>query len=237
VRRPELIVFDGDDTLWISEPLYDAARDAAGLVVAAAGVDPVRWDALQRARDLENVRAMGLSADRFPISCREAYEQLAAESGSFSVAVAAAVESEARSVFEAVAELTPGAREVIPGLARTCRLALLTKGDRTVQARRIADSGLADSFSSVRIVDHQKHPRDFADLAAEAGVAPGAAWSVGNSIRSDVVPAMAAGLAGIWIDSYVWEHERHDAADVPEGVVELRSLHDVRALYDASPPR
>ena len=79
-RRP-VIVFDGDDTLWWAEPLYDDARRQASEIVAEAQLDPIRWTALQQETDLENVLTMGLSAERFPRSCVEAYEELAASVG------------------------------------------------------------------------------------------------------------------------------------------------------------
>lgn len=237
MRRPALIVLDGDDTLWISEPLYDAARVAASEVVAAAGLDKDRWESLQRAIDLTNVQTMGLSASRFPTSCRQAYEELAADAGGPRADVAASVERAARSVFDAVAELKSGAIEVVTALARRAHVSLLTKGDPLVQKRRIRDSNLAQFFHTVRIVDHQKLPDDFADLASRAGVEPAEAWSVGNSLRSDVLPAMEAGFTGIWIDAYVWEHERHDASMVPEGVIELRSLFELQRLFEDAAPR
>jgi len=67
VRRPgrRPLVFDGDDTLWVTEPLYDAARIAAGKRVAAVVLDSAAWDALQRKIDVKNVSRFGLSVSVF----------------------------------------------------------------------------------------------------------------------------------------------------------------------------
>src|SRR5437870_1601332 len=57
-----LVVFDGDDTLWMLEPLYDAARQRAGEIVGTHGLAVADWDRLQRKIDLTNAGRMGLSA-------------------------------------------------------------------------------------------------------------------------------------------------------------------------------
>jgi phosphoglycolate phosphatase-like HAD superfamily hydrolase len=63
------IVFDGDDTLWWTEPLYDEARQAARAIVEQGGLDGAAWDALQRQLDVENVARLGYTRNRFPTSC------------------------------------------------------------------------------------------------------------------------------------------------------------------------
>ncbi|PYR76138.1 MAG: hypothetical protein DMF87_18855, partial [Acidobacteria bacterium] len=63
-----MVVFDGDDTLWTTEPLYDEARQRARREVAAAGVDGAEWERLERATDVKNVTVMGFSVERFPTS-------------------------------------------------------------------------------------------------------------------------------------------------------------------------
>jgi len=95
----QLVIFDGDDTLWITEPLYDDARHEAGAVVAAAGLNEARWELLQRDVDVRNVEVFGLSPERFPTSCVQAAEVLAHEVGrSFTAAVARAIWSAAEAV-------------------------------------------------------------------------------------------------------------------------------------------
>ena len=99
--RLPVVVFDGDDTLWITEPLYDAARRAARGVVETAGLSGSRWEDLQRDIDVRNIPRFGLSAARFPTSCRQAYEQLCAEVGVPPIPnIADAVYSEAAQVLD-----------------------------------------------------------------------------------------------------------------------------------------
>jgi len=200
-----LAVFDGDDTLWWTEPLYDEARRAAGRVVARAGVDPQAWDQLERRLDVENVARLGFSQQRFPTSCVEAYRALASPP---SLAVEVAVHRAASAVFASPAPPAPGARAVLEALAGPYHLVLLTKGDAEVQHRRVGESGLSDLLDTVEVVVEKGHGH-FTELLQRFGASPEVSWSIGNSWRSDIEPALAAGLRAVWIDAPVWEYERH----------------------------
>lgn len=221
------IVFDGDDTLWSTEPLYDQARQRAREIVEDAGLDGAAWEDLERRLDVENVARLGLGPERFPASCVEAYEELCRRAGDDpDPRVGRKIADAASAVFNEPAPLTALARETLSELRRRgLRLALLTKGDAIVQRRRINDSGLVDLFDVVRVVD-EKTPEAFADVVAHLGVSTGSALSVGNSVRSDVVPALAAGLGAVWVDAHVWEYERAAPLD-DERVVTADSLAGV----------
>jgi putative hydrolase of the HAD superfamily len=228
------VVFDGDDTLWITEPLYDDARVLARSAVESAGINGMRWDQLERRLDVANVKRLGYSLSRFPQSCVEAYEQrCAAEGQPVESDVRERVREAAQTAFTAVAPLMPAARKTLAALAdRGFRLALVTKGDRELQRRRIEQSGLAPFFDVIEIVD-AKTPEVIESVLERLEVPAEAAISVGNSLRSDVLPSLAAGVRAIWIDAHVWEHEReHDA--VPEGqVLEIESLDRLLDLVPA----
>lgn len=230
-------ILDGDDTLWVTEPLYDIARSAAGAVVRAAGLDEAAWDAAQRTIDVANVAVLGLSAARFPTSCVQAYELVAQETDRpVEPDVAAQVRSAAAAVFDERAPLVDGVAEVLTSLGQRGPLALLTKGDPEVQAKRIADSGLSSHFAVIEIVS-AKDAGTFRALADQLGLLAADCWSIGNSLGSDIVPAVEAGLRGVWIDAHVWEYERARQGDgsVPPGAVVAHHLRDVPAVIEQAP--
>src|SRR4051794_13646714 len=76
-----VVIFDGDDTLWATEHLYDRARQAAGEVVAREGFSFDTWWTEQIRIDVANTARFGLDAERFPTSCVDAYEAVAASAG------------------------------------------------------------------------------------------------------------------------------------------------------------
>lgn len=226
--RREAVIFDGDDTLWSTEQLYDDARSNARALVAARGLDGAEWEELERRIDVSNVAVFGYSPVRFPTSCRQAYEEACRRYGRAAEdVVALQIESAARAVFERTPPVVPCAVNVLSELRRRgVRLALLTKGDRFVQERRIERSGLRGLFDVIRIVT-EKSPSVFGEVVESLGAQVGNTWMVGNSIRSDVLPALEAGLRAAWIKAHVWEHERSHDHLADQRMVSLASLQDV----------
>jgi len=226
LRSWPVVIFDGDDTLWSTEPLYDDARAAAAAIVEQAGLDAGKWEDLEREIDVQNVQRFGLSSERFPTSCVEAYETLAKESHRpVDASVVERIRHAATSVFRRRAPLVPAARSTLERLRSRYRLVLLTQGDRAVQEKRIADSGLADLFERTEIVS-QKTVDVLRRLLDELGADPAATWFVGNSIASDVNPAIGAGLHAVWVDAHVWEHERR------EDLLRSKLVHPAKQLED-----
>jgi putative hydrolase of the HAD superfamily len=232
---PAAVVFDGDDTLWSTEPLYDRAREEARAEVVRSGLDGDEWERIERRIDVENVRHLGFSVERFPTSCVQAYEVMARASNvPADTEVAERVRAAARTVFSQDPPLAVGAREVLQSLrARGAKLALLTKGDRHLQARRVERSGIADLFDVIRIVA-EKPPVAFRDIVAELNVEPKDAWSVGNSVRSDILPAVESGLHAVWIDAHVWEHERFEGDFSHNHVLAVPDISGVVPAIDAA---
>ncbi|MCU1484406.1 MAG: haloacid dehalogenase [Actinomycetia bacterium] len=219
------VVFDGDDTLWLTEPLYDVARLAARAIVEGAGLDGALWEAEQRRRDLANVAMLGHRPDRFPTSAVEALSAVGGDGLADAPSVRERVRMAAASVFALQAPLRPGAHDVLAKLRSSgILLALLTKGDSDVQQRRLADSGLASFFDVTSIVE-RKSAEAFRDVARQLGVAADELLSVGNSVESDIRPSTEAGITAIWLPAYVWEYERHDPALEPD-------LHRIDDLAD-----
>ncbi len=225
-----VIVFDADDTLWRVEHLYDEARDAAAGVVAESGFDPIRWSRLQKEIDLRNASLLGVAIERFPLSSVQAYEQIAAEGRiKPSDEVAQQVRSAAESVFVRRAPLVPGAVDVLTTLASRFRLALLTKGDEGVQRRRIADSGLGPYFERIDIV-REKGTAEFVAVLAACRARADRSWSVGNSLPSDINPALRSGMSAVWIKAEVWSHETREVLPAPGPLLHARSLEEVPRL-------
>src|SRR5689334_3199748 len=108
------VIFDGDDTLWETEKLYDQARQRARARVETAGLDGARWEELEREIDVRNVRVLGHSAERFPTSCAQAYEAICHEARRPPDAgVRDEVATAARAVFDADAALFPHAHATL----------------------------------------------------------------------------------------------------------------------------
>jgi putative hydrolase of the HAD superfamily len=229
-----VVIFDGDDTLWETERLYDRARSDAAKIVAAAGLPADLWEEIERNLDVANVARFGLSRRRFPTSCVEAYRRVAASSDTaVSDAVERRIRAAAESVLRAAAPTVPAARRVLTAIRRHYRTVLLTQGEREVQRHRITTSGLIDLFNAVEIVD-AKQPSVFAATLTTMAAEPSASWMVGNSVRSDINPAIASGMNAIWVDAHVWEHERSCQVVSSDAVHVAETLDAVPRIIFAS---
>ncbi|MBV9225157.1 MAG: HAD hydrolase-like protein [Acidobacteriaceae bacterium] len=221
-------IFDGDDTLWKTEQLYDMARTRARQIVKGAGLDGARWEEIERSTDIKNVRTFGFSTERFPTSCVQAYEQLCREVGCDAEArVAARVQRAAHTAFLRKAPLVTRARKTLERLrASGHKLALLTKGNAELQNKRIHASGLSDLFEVIAVVP-EKNVEVIREVVARLKIRPEQACMVGNSLRSDILPAIEAGLQAVWIDAHVWEYERNSPSAAPAECAALSTLADI----------
>jgi len=105
-------------------------------------------------------------------------------------------------------ELLDGVAETLATLAGRHRAILITKGDLRDQQRKLAKSGLADHFERVEIVS-EKDERTYAEIFRRHGVAPERFVMVGNSLKSDIVPVLSLGGAGVYVPYHLlWAAER-----------------------------
>jgi len=231
--RRYLVVFDGDDTLWRTEGLYDGARNAAAQVISDSGLDGRAWVTLQKATDLRLVKALGLSGERFGRSFEEAFVALCLSSGiSPDPHVLDAIKQLAASVFTRQAPMVEGAVDVLAALSSHHILVLHTQGEEWVQRKRIDQSRLESFFEYIYVV-RRKDDTTFRGILDEIRVDPDEAWSIGNSLPSDINPALAIGMAGIWIPTHVWDHERRETGALPGRLHIVQSILEVPPLLDS----
>ncbi|HEV7405991.1 MAG TPA: HAD family hydrolase [Chthoniobacteraceae bacterium] len=228
------IIFDGDDTLWCTECLYDAARSEAREVVTEAGIDGQEWEDLERKIDVARVHTHGFDQTRFPGSCVLAYQELCVRGGcKASATVAAKVERAAQAVFTSRPPVMPHAVEILASLrAEGIPLALVTKGDEQVQRRRVRQSRLGRFFREISVVA-LKSPQVLGETIKTLGCEPSVSWMVGNSIRSDIMPALEAGLQAIWVNAPVWEYE-HVAEFSHERVISACTLKEIPRIVQGA---
>jgi len=102
----------------------------------------------------------------------------------------------------------------------------MTKGNEAEQADKLSRSGLAYHFSAVEIVA-EKDPPTYREVIARHELTPHTSWMIGNSIKSDINPALAAGLHAVFLlhkDTWVLEHAELAAPPVGQRLLELESF-------------
>lgn len=231
----DAIVFDADDTLWVTEWLFDQAQQEAALVVGETGLDAEAWLTRMIAQDRENVAIYGFQPRRRGVSMVQTYDAMVIEQGGVpDPAVQRHLRIVSNSVFRRRAPNVGGAAEVLRALRRDHQIVVITKGATPVQWKRLKESGLLPLIDAVAVVD-DKDSACFQQVCSDLSIDPRKAISVGNNLASDVEPAVKIGMHGVWIDAHVWSYERgrQQAGVTTPRTVKLDQLTDLPA-YVAS---
>ena len=221
--RTGIIGFDADDTLWQNEHLFQSSQ-AQFAALLAEHADPDHLQERLLAAERRNLGRYGFGIKGFVLSMIEtAIEVTDARVPASVIAQLIAV---GQDMLAHPVEVLPGAAQTLAALAGRARLVLITKGDLLDQERKLAQSGLGDHFDAVEIVS-EKTAATYARVFAGQG---GRAMMVGNSLRSDVIPALAAGAWGVHVPHpLTWAHEQ---AESPAPHPRFHTIPDLRALPD-----
>jgi len=218
------IGFDADDTLWQNETFFRMTEQRFTELLSGHGEHRVISARLLEA-ERRNLRVYGFGVKGFTLSMIET--ALEVTSGQVSPAVIAEILSFGRQMLQNPVETLPGVRQTLDALAGRYRILLITKGDLFDQERKLAQSGLGDYFSAVEIVS-DKTPDTYRRIFTRHGDGPERAAMIGNSLKSDVVPALRAGSWGVYVPhelTWVLEHE-----EAPEADPRFRRIADLGQL-------
>ncbi|MEQ9241510.1 HAD family hydrolase [Roseovarius indicus] len=223
-RNLTTIGFDADDTLWQNERFFRLTQERfAALLKDYADGDHLHDRLL--AAERRNLGHYGFGIKGFTLSMIETAIEVTDQQ------VPASVISEliaaGQEMLQHPIELLPHAREAVEEIAASHRVLLITKGDLLDQERKLAQSGLGDLFDGVEIVS-AKTRTVYEDIFTRHGNGAAEAMMVGNSLRSDVKPAIEAGGWGVHVPHHLtWEVE-HD--EPPENAPRYRAIEDLGAL-------
>ena len=218
------IGFDADDTLWHNERFFRLTQARFHELLADhAPVEHLEERLL--AAERRNLGAYGFGVKGFTLSMIET--AIEASAGAVPAAVIGEILAAGREMLAHPIELLPHARAAVEAFAGRYRLVLVTKGDLLDQERKLAQSGLGDLFDAVEIVS-DKRPATYATVFARHGSGAAEALMVGNSLKSDVLPMLAAGGWGVHVPHEItWALE---AAQVPREHPRFAELADLGEL-------
>lgn len=218
------IGFDADDTLWQNETFFRMTEQRFTELLSEHGAHDVISARLLEA-ERRNLRFYGFGVKGFTLSMIETAVEVT--NGQVSASVIAEILGFGRQMLQNPVETLPHARETLDALAGRYRILLITKGDLFDQERKLAQSGLGDYFSAIEIVS-DKTAQTYERIFSRHGDGPQRAVMVGNSLKSDVVPAIRAGSWGVHVPhelTWVLEHE-----EPPESDPRFRRIPDLGEL-------
>ena len=217
-RTLTAIGFDADDTLWQNEQFYTLTRNRfLDLLKDHADPDHLAERLLETQKRTLKIYGFGIKG--FTLSMIET--AIRVTEGRVPGETVEKILEAGRAMLEHPVETLPHARETVEALVGRYKLVLVTKGDLFDQERKLAASGLGELFDGVEIVS-DKTTATYERVFARYGDGPGRAMMVGNSLKSDVVPAIKAGGWGVYVPhdlTWVIEH-----MDEPEGHERFRKI-------------
>ena len=221
------LIFDADDTLWESNIVFEQVIEEfiAWLDHPALSRDEVRaaLDDIERAHSAEHGYGTKVFAISLEVTVQRLHEREPTVADRETIA-----RLTARLAWERL-DIIPGVPETLAELGRRHDLLMLTKGEHAEQAGKIERSGLAHLFRRT-VITPEKTADTYRDLVAEESLDPARTWMIGNSPRSDILPAVAAGLRGVLVPNpHTWRLE-HD--DLPDHHDRILHVPDFRSLLE-----
>lgn len=222
----ETILIDADDTLWENNVYFEQTIEEFITLLEPFGYPRQYARHILNETERRNIRQHGYGVRSFGRSLEETYMKLAGHQ-----AERATVENIHHRVeeLELIPNIMDGVLETLDYLAGRHRLILFTKGEAAEQAAKVERSGLQIHFDAIEIVP-EKDAATYRVLVNRHHVVKSHGWMVGNSPRSDINPALEAGLNAVFIPHQAtWALEQEE---VRSGAGHLLILTSFRALRD-----
>lgn len=217
---------DADDTLWHNETVFRLTQDRFYALLSPHGARPALEARLAEV-ERRNLALYGYGVKGFTLSMIETAVEIMG--GEAPAAVVREILAAGREMLTHPVEPLPGVEAALAELATRYRLVLITKGDLWHQEQKLAASGLGELFAAIEIVS-EKDAATYERAFARHGTGAGEAAMCGNSMRSDILPALAAGAWAAHVPyPLVWAHE---VAEAPQGhprFAELASISELPA--------
>jgi len=227
----QTLLFDADDTLWENNIYFERAISAfiSYLDHRVHTAEEVREHL--NLVELQTVKVHGYGLKSFRRSLVKCFDDLA------SVRLTDETHRQILSFVNMIAEhemeLITGVAETLPILAKRHRLIVVTKGDQQEQTEKLQRSGLVSFFAAVEVLT-EKHESSFRELVERHICDPATTWMIGNSPKSDINPALAAGLNAVFVPhdfTWILEHELVDTSLRNTKLIELAGFTELLQYF------
>ena len=225
-----LICLDADDTLWGHEAYFQGSYQRFVDLLAPFAEASLTHERLV-AIEAANLSLYGYGVKGFTLSMLETALEIAGDR--LPAKTTRALLEIGRDLMRHPIHLIDGVADALGPLAERGKLVLVTKGDLFHQEAKLAASGLGDRFSGVEIVS-EKSADTYQRVFARYGVKPDEAVMAGNSLRSDILPALEAGAYAAHIPhEFVWAHEHAETPPAQPRFAQLGALSELPGWLDA----
>jgi putative hydrolase of the HAD superfamily len=230
-RFAQHLLIDADDTLWENNIYFE--RAIANFIsflnhheYSAAQVREVLNDV-----ERECIIRHGYGLHSFAHALVDTFERLAVEP--LTPALHETINGFAHAIAEHPVEIISGVPETLEYLAPRHNLVLMTKGAVAEQTGKIERSGLKHFFSSVEIVA-EKDVSTYRDILGKFDLPSDSSWMIGNSPKSDINPALSAGINAVFVphgNTWILEHEEVASGIPPTRLLVVENFAELRSHF------
>jgi len=201
------LIFDADDTLWENNIYYEEVREKFLSLTDALGVARAEVEEKIDVMEQRNIKLFGYGSENFIRSLKETYVFFAGHHDHLQQTLLQ-IESLGSALYNFRIEFLPRVVETLTALRERHRFLLLTKGDPREQRSKVHKSNLEKFFEHVVIVS-EKNVAAYEQVVHDLSLDKSITWMIGNSPRSDINPALEAGLGAVYVPHAVtWHFER-----------------------------
>ena len=219
------LIFDADDTLWENNIYFEAAFEQFCDYLRHSSLSAEEVRVVLDEIEIANAKIHGYGSRNFARNLAECYGRLSERH--IAPADLAAVKEFAHAILEKPVELLTGVEETVAQLSSRHLLTIFTKGDPDEQRMKIDRSGLASYFQHAAIVK-EKNKDAYRLLAEERGLHPERTWMIGNSPKSDINPALAAGLRAVFVPHpRTWRLEHETVPEEHPRLLRVQSIGEL----------
>ena len=221
-EKLRVIAFDADDTLWDCQSHFEAVENHLYHLIAPYCEDPARE---LYHTESGNMADLGYGCKAFTISIIETALRVAGDH--LSASELSELLSHSKSLLHLPATPLPEVEETLQRLqAYPYRLVVFTKGELQDQENKLRRSGLAKYFSHVEITS-DKTEVEFQQLCEHLGILPSELLMVGNSLKSDIAPALTIGAKAIHIPFHVTWQLEHSEEIKHERLIKITHFNEI----------
>jgi putative hydrolase of the HAD superfamily len=213
IRGRQHLIIDADDTLWENNIYFERAFEQFCDFLAHSSMLPAEVRAVLDEIETVNSKVHGYGTANFARNLTECYHRLVErDAGAEDLP---RIMSFTEQILHHPIELIPGVEETLEYVSLRHDLTLFTKGNPEEQKLKLDRSGLAIYFGHTAIVK-EKDATSYAALIHERRLDTATTWMIGNSPKSDINPALEAGLNAVFVPhEHTWrlEHEEVRESD------------------------
>jgi putative hydrolase of the HAD superfamily len=225
----QFLIVDADDTLWENNIYFERAFDEFVVFLDHSSLTPPEVREVLDAIEVVNAKVHGYGSLNFARNLRETYERLCERH--IQENDLQTVMRFAERILECPMEVIEGVEDTLDYLAGRHDLTLFTKGNPDEQRLKVDRSGLGSYFQHTAIVKEKDAPA-YRNLVQERAMDPARAWMIGNSPKSDVNPALEAGLNAVFIPhAHTWVLEKEEIRPVEGRLVVLERFGQLRERF------